>query len=265
MKAVNLIPSDQRGGGGSVTGESDGGAFIVVGLLAGLAVLALLYGVSRHQVSSREGEVASVTAQAQATQARATQLAPYVSFKATYQTRLQAVSQLVGTRFDWAHAIHEIGRVLPKDAALSSVHGTIGSATGSSSSSSSTPAAPGTISSATPPGTVPVFSLAGCATTQSEVAETLQRLRLIDGVSAVTLQSSTKSTTGSSGGSAGSGGCPSHDPAFAIQVDFTPLPAPAAPAATPTASTASATVPGAAATAPAASTTPASSTASGGA
>ncbi len=227
MKAVNLIPSDQRGGGGSVTGESDGGAFIVVGLLAGLAVLALLYGVARHQVSSREGEVARVTAQAQATQARATQLAPYVSFKATYQTRLQAVSQLVGTRFDWAHAIHEIGRVLPKDAALSAVHGTIGSATGSSSSSSSsTPAAAGTVSSATPPGTVPVFSLAGCATTQSEVAETLQRLRLIDGVSAVTLQSSTKSTTGSSGGS---GGCPSHDPAFAIQVDFTPLPTPPGP------------------------------------
>jgi type II secretory pathway pseudopilin PulG len=253
VKAVNLIPSDQRGGGGSVTGESDGGAFIVVGLLAGLAVLALLYGVARHQIASREGEVARVTAQAQATQARATQLAPYVSFKATYQTRLQAVSQLVGTRFDWAHAIHEIGRVLPKDAALSSIHGTIGSATGtasSSSASSSAPAAAGTVSSATPPGTVPVFSLAGCATTQSEVAETLQRLRLIDGVGAVTLQSSTKSTTGSSGGS---GGCPSHDPAFAIQVDFTPLPTPAGPAATPAASTTGA---GAAATAPAASTTP---------
>jgi type II secretory pathway pseudopilin PulG len=235
MKAVNLIPSEQRGGGGSVTGESDGGAFVVVGLLAGLAVLALLYGVARHQVSTRTSEVASVTAQAQATQARASQLAPYVSFKATYQTRLQAVSQLVGTRFDWAHAIHEIGRVLPKDAALSSVHGTIGSATGTSSSSSSASAAAGTVSSATPPGAVPVFSLAGCATTQSEVAETLQRLRLIDGVSAVTLQSSTKSTTSGTGGS---GGCPTGDPAFAMQVDFAPLPTPAASSsATPAAST----------------------------
>lgn len=262
MKAVNLIPSEQRGGGGSVTGESDGGAFIVVGLLAGLAVLALLYGVARHQVSSRTSEVASVTAQAQATQARASQLAPYVSFKATYQTRLQAVSQLVGTRFDWAHAIHEIGRVLPKNAALNSLHGTIGSATGSASSSSSTPPAAGSVSSATPPGAVPVFSLAGCATTQSEVAETLQRLRLIDGVSTVTLQSSTKS---SSGGTGGSGGCPGKDPAFAMQVSFAPLPTPSGTSATPAASTT-----GAAATAPAvgatpAAPTPAPSTTSGGA
>jgi len=240
VKAVNLIPSDQRAGGGSVTGESDGGAFMVIGLLVGLAVMALLYGVASHQVSSRKGEVASVTAQAQATQARASELSPYVGFKTMYHARLQAVSQLVGTRFDWAHAFHEIGRVLPADASLSSVHGVIGSATGtsaSSSSSSSTPAAAGAVSSATPPGAVPTFTLAGCATSQSEVAETLQRLRLIDGVSSVTLQSSTKSTTGSAGGS---GGCPAHDPAFAMQVAFSPLPAPAAVSATPSASTASA-------------------------
>jgi type II secretory pathway pseudopilin PulG len=269
MKAVNLIPSDQRGGGGNVKGESDGGAFIVIGLLACLAVLALLYGVARHQVSSRTSEVASVTAQAQVTQARASQLAPYVSFKATYQTRLQAVSQLVGTRFDWAHAIHEIGRVLPKDAALNSVHGSIGSTKGSSSSSSpssssSASAAAGTVSSATPPGTVPVFTLAGCATTQSEVAVTLQRLRLIDGVSAVTLQSSTKSTA--AGG--GSGGCPKGDPTFAVQVDFAPLPTPSTPsAATPTASSTGAGATGAAETgtaatgaaAPGAAATPTSS------
>ncbi len=241
MKAVNLIPSEQRSGGGSVTGDSDGGAFIVIGLLAGLAVLALLYGVARHQVSSRQSEVASVSAQAQATAARANELAPYVSFKALYQTRLQTVSELVGTRFDWAHAFHELGRVLPAGASLGSVHGTIGSATGSTSSSS---AAPST-GSATPAGTVPVFSLAGCATSQSEVAETLQRLRLMDGVSAVTLQSSVKSSTGSGG----SGGCAKSDPAFAVQVIFAPLPTPAAtPGASTTtaAATSGAGIPGAA-------------------
>jgi type II secretory pathway pseudopilin PulG len=250
VKAVNLIPSDQRAGGGPVTGESDGGAFMVIGLLVGLAVMALLYGVASHQVSSRKGEVASITAQAQATQARANELSPYVSFKTMYQSRLQAVSQLVGTRFDWAHAFHEIGRVLPADASLSVVHGTIGAATGSSSSAtpaapatpaaSSTPAAAGTVASATPPGAVPTFILTGCATSQSEVAETLQRLRLIDGVTTVTLQSSTKSGTGSG---SGSGGCPPKDPAFSMQVAFSPLPTPSAPSATPTASTASATTP----------------------
>jgi Tfp pilus assembly protein PilN len=265
VKAVNLIPSDQRAGAGSVTGESDGGAFMVIALLVGLAVMALLYGVASHQVSSRQGEVASVTAQAQATQARATELSPYVSFKTMYQSRLQAVSQLVGTRFDWAHAFHEIGRVLPADASLSVVHGTIGAATatGSSSSASAAPAAAGTVASATPPGTVPTFTLTGCATSQSEVAETLQRLRLIDGVTAVTLQSSTKSGTGSG---SGSGGCPPKDPAFSMQVAFSPLPTPSAPVATPTASTASASASASTGTpAGASAATPTATPAAGGA
>jgi Tfp pilus assembly protein PilN len=258
VKAVNLIPSEQRSGGGSVTGDSDGGAFIVIGLLAGLAVLALLYGVARHQVASRQSEAASVTAQAQATQARATELSPYVSFKALYQSRLQTVSELVGTRFDWAHAFHELGRVLPAGASLSSVHGTVGSATGSSSSSSAVPST----GSATPAGTVPVFTLAGCATSQSEVAETLQRLRLMDGVSAVTLQSSTKSTTGS-----GAGLCPKDDPSFAVQVTFAALPTPAAaPGASTTtaAATSSATTPSGAAGTVGSSTSGSPAGASGG-
>jgi Tfp pilus assembly protein PilN len=242
VKAVNLIPSEQRSGGGSVTGDSEGGAFLVIGLLVGLAVLALLYGIARHQVAGRQSEVASVSAQAQATSARASELAPYVSFKTLYQTRLKTVSELVGTRFDWAHAFHELGRVLPASASLSSVHGTIGSAGGSSSSSS---AAPST-GSATPAGTVPIFSLAGCATSQSEVAEILQRLRLMDGVSAVVLQSSVKSTSGG-----GSGGCSPHDPAFAVQVTFAPLPT---PAVTPGASTTTAAATSGAAVAPGAAT-----------
>jgi Tfp pilus assembly protein PilN len=251
MKAVNLIPAAQRTGAVSPAGESNGAAYIVLGVVAGAAVLALLYGIARHQVSSRKGEIAKVTAEAQATQARASQLAPYVSFSGMYQQRLQAVSELAGTRFDWAHAFHELGRVLPHDASLSSVHGTIGSATVSSSSSSSSASA--SVTSATPPGAVPTFSLAGCATSQSEVAQTLQRLRLIDGVSAVSLQSSTKS--GGSGGSS-SGSCPPDDPAFAITVTFSPLPTPPAPSS---AASGSSTQPAADTSSTAASTSASSS------
>jgi Tfp pilus assembly protein PilN len=231
MKAVNLIPSEQRAGGGPVTGESEGAAFIVLGLIAGLAVLAGLYGLASHEVSSRKDKVASINAQAQATKARADALAPYTTFKATYQQRQNAVSELVNTRFDWAHAFHELGRVVPADASLVSVKGTIGSATGApapapapSTSTSASAAASSTVTSATPPGSVPTFILAGCATSQTEVAQTLQRLRLIDGVSGVTLQSSTKSTSGTGS----SGGCPPKDPAFAMTVTFVALPTPSA-------------------------------------
>lgn len=279
MKAVNLIPSEQRAGGGPVTGESEGAAFMVLGLLAGLAVLAGLYGIASHEVSSRKEKVASVNAQAQITQARAGALAPYTSFKAMYEQRLSAVTELVNTRFDWAHAFHELGRVLPSDASLTTVKGTIASvatatgapatpaapaassATGpgtststtSTSTTSTTSASAGTsagtaasasastsaVTSATPPGSVPTFVIAGCATSQAEVAQTLQRLRLIDGVGDVTLQSSTKSTSG--GGSSGSGGCPAHDPAFAVTVTFAALPTPPASSSSLPGSSASST------------------------
>ncbi len=249
MRAFNLIPAEERGGGGgSGAGKSGGGAFVVLGLLGLLAIFALLYGSARHQISSRRGEVATLNAQAQVAQAQAARLAPYVSFMALHEQRMQAVSQLVDSRFDWAHAFHEIGRVLPKDASLASISGTIAGASGAAAtpSASAAPAATpsssaastaSSVTSATPAGSVPSFTLSGCATSQSEVALTLDHLRLIDGVSEVTLQSSTKGT-GSGGG--GAGGCAGSDPVFAMQVAFEPLPNVATISSTSSTSTAAA-------------------------
>ena len=58
---------------------------------------------------------------------RQAQLAPYTSFIALRQQRMQAVEQLVDSRFDWAHAFHEFGRVLPLEVSITSLHGTVGS------------------------------------------------------------------------------------------------------------------------------------------
>jgi hypothetical protein len=244
MRAFNLIPADERSGAGISAGKSGGGAFVVLGLLGVLAIFALLYGSASRQISSQTAKVATLTAQAQLAQAQATRLSPYVSFMALHEQRVQAVDQLVDSRFDWAHAFHELGRVLPKDASLSSLAGTIGTSTGGSASSSTAKAssatstatktgaastatktgsistatagaAGSTVASSTPPGSVPTFTLSGCATSQTEVALTLDRLRLIDGVSEVTLQSSTK-------GAGGSGGCAGAT--FAMQITFDPLP-----------------------------------------
>jgi Tfp pilus assembly protein PilN len=239
MKAVNLIPGEQRQGAGSITGRSGGGALIVLGLIAGLAALVAMYGSAHHRISSQTGEVASLTAQANAIQARAGRLTPYTSFVAMAGQRTQTVAQLVQARFDWSHALHELGRVLPAGTALSALHGTVGPAGATSTSSSATSAAAGgTPSSSTPPGSTPVFTLTGCATSQSEVAQSLQRLRLMDGASEVQLQSSTKSGSGGSSGSSGAGGCPAGDPTFTAQIIFTGLPAAPAPSA-PTGTSAS--------------------------
>lgn len=228
MKAVNLIPGERRRKSRDVVGRSGGGALIVLGLLAGLAVLAVMYGSARHQISSQAGEATSLTAQTNAIEARTGHLSSYSSFVSMAEDRMRTVSQLVESRFDWSHALHELGRVLPVGTALDALHGAVGSGeevtpTSASSSSSASGAASLTAASSTPPGSTPVFTLSGCATSQSEVAQTLQRLHLMNGVSEVQLQSSTSS--GSSGSSTGGGSCPGSDPSFTVQVSFTALPA----------------------------------------
>jgi hypothetical protein len=234
MRAVNLIPSDQRGGAAVGAGRSEGAVYGVIGLIAGLAVLALLYGLAHHQVTSRRAQAATVVAEAQQAHAAAEQLAPYTSFVALREQREQAVSSLIDARFDWAHAFHEFGRVLPTDVSIASLGGTIGSSTGTTvvapaAPSSPTEAASSPVTSATPPGSVPTFTLSGCATSQPVVAETIERLHLIDGVHEVTLQSSTSS--GSSSTSSGGGGCGSGGTSFAAQITFDPLPTSTAAAA----------------------------------
>lgn len=228
MRAVNLIPSEQRSGG-TVGSRSQGAAFAVLALLAGIAVLVFMYGSAHHQVSNHHAEAATLTTEAQQLQTQASQLASYTSFVAMREQRLQAIASLVGSRFDWAAAMGELSRVLPPFVSISSLQGTVGATTGtagakapSSVTATTTASASSAVSSATPPGTVPTFTLSGCATSQAAVADTLVRLRLISGVSNVTLLSSTAST--SSGG--GDGTCAAGDPLFSVQVSFEGLPTP---------------------------------------
>jgi hypothetical protein len=242
MRAVNLIPADQRVGASVGAGRSGGGVYAVLGLLGGLAILALLYGRADHQISSRRAEVASLTVRAQREQARVGALTPYTSFVQMREQREQAVSTLVDSRFDWAQTFRELGRVLPAGkVSLTSVDGTVGSssssgagasagasagaatpppATGATGATSATGAA--AVTSATPPGSVPTFTLVGCAVSQAEVAVMLERLRLIVGVSEVSLQSSTQSSSSAGGG----GSCESGNPTFTAQVVFDALPTP---------------------------------------
>jgi hypothetical protein len=233
MRAVNLIPQDQRGTV-SAAGRSGGGAYAVLGVLGGLALLALLYGIAAHEISTNKSKAAELTAKAARAEAATTQLAPYTSFVGVREARLQAVSLLMGTRFDWAHSLHEIGRVLPSDASISAITGTVGASTASASASAK-PAPTGAtgassaVASATPPGTVPTLTINGCATSQGEVALVLQRLRLMDGVSEVKLASSVKTNSGGSTAST-AGGCAPNDPAFIANVSFDGLPTPAATA-----------------------------------
>jgi Tfp pilus assembly protein PilN len=227
MRAVNLIPKEERGGASVGAGRSEGAAYAVLGVLAVVAVMALLYGQAHHKLASRKAEAATLTARAQAAQAEASQLAPYTSFVQLKEQRQQAVSTLVDSRFDWAHAFHEFGRVLTPETSITSLDGSVGSTATSTATATATPVgaagAASTVSSATPAGSVPTFTLQGCGKSQRAVALMLERLRLIDGVDEVTLQSSSKSSSGGSGGS-----CPAGTPVFTATVVFDALPSTAA-------------------------------------
>lgn len=245
MKAVNLIPSEERRGAPVGAGRSGGAAYIVLGAFAVLAVLVLLYGMARHKVSDNKGKLASIAAQTQRAQESASALTPYTSFIALREQRMQAVETVVDSRFDWAHAFHELGRVLPRDTSISSLEGAVGSTTGGSAasapaatSSTATATAP-QATSATPPGSVPSMTLTGCASSQSEVALTLQRLRLMDGVSAVSLKSSSKASTTGGAGVSSSANCTVNSASFSISITFEPLPTPAAKSGSGTELTAS--------------------------
>ncbi|HEU0250696.1 MAG TPA: hypothetical protein VFR48_08230 [Solirubrobacteraceae bacterium] len=233
MRAVNLIPSEQRSGSGSIAGRSGGAALILLGLIVGVAVLALLYGGAARQVSKETGEVAKIEAQTSAVHARTGRLTPYTAFVAMAEQRTKTVAQLVQARFDWSHALRELGRVLPADSSLQTLQGTIGgSGASSSTSSSSSATASATPASSTPPGSTPTLALTGCSTSQPEVAQTLQRLKLMDGVTEVHLQSATKSSTTSSGASGGS--CGSGQVAYSVTVVFSALPSTPIPTVAPT-------------------------------
>jgi len=232
MRAVNLIPTDQRPGAGGTYGRSGGVAYALVALVAGLVGMSVLYLMARRDLTQRTAQVAHLSAQAQQTSSEASVLAAYNSFVAMSNSRVSQVEALAQDRFDWAHAFHELGRVLPFDVSLTTVTGTIAS---TGSTSGSTPAAPtGTTgatgatgasaastpagSSSTPAGSVPSLQITGCTTSQSAVAYTMQRLALMDGVTNVTLQSSVAGGTSTSSASAV---CPD---VFALSVTFTALP-----------------------------------------
>jgi type II secretory pathway pseudopilin PulG len=228
MRAVNLIPVEDREGAAVGAGRSEGAAYAVMGLILGIALLVVLYGSAKKQVESRTSQAASVAAQAQSAQAQATQLASYTTFAALHEQREQAVDTLVDSRFDWAHAFHELGRVITPFVTINTLTGTVSAASatiagpaaapaaGAAPAGAATAAASG-VTPSTPPGSVPSISLVGCAITQKDVADFLVRLRLIDGVSSVALATSSLNV-------AGSAGCGTRSYSFTITVDFDPLP-----------------------------------------
>lgn len=250
MRAVNLIPRDERSGG---AGRSGGAAYALFGVLGILLLIVTAWALTSREVNQRKGEVARVTAQADVAQAKADKLAAYSSFSDLRTRRQQTVASIARSRFDWGHAMHEIARVIPQDAWLTSL-------TGSVSPTVAVQGGAGSGGSLRSSLNVPAAEIVGCTRSQGEVSTMMTRLRLIDLVQRVTLiESSKRDDAAGSATAANDADCRPNDrfPKFDLLVFFDPPPAAALPAAAG-ATTASATT----GTAPAGSAQPASTSTS---
>jgi Tfp pilus assembly protein PilN len=246
MRAINLIPAEERRARAGA-GRSGGLAYVLLGTLALLAVLAAVYGVTTKAANDKRAELTDVTARAAQAQREADALVGYTDFSAVRRQRADVVKALAAKRVDWAHVLHEVARTVPSDAWLTSLHAKSGAAP--AGAATGTPAAGATPSAtaSSPAGgaAAPSIDLTGCTTGQSAIPKLMAALRRIDGIEDVTLASSTKGAAGSAAagsssppGTSGAGGGPCAKPGratFALTLTFHAQAAPAGAAVTATA------------------------------
>jgi Tfp pilus assembly protein PilN len=188
MRAVNLIPPEDRRGGGGAPGRSGGAVYALLGALAVMVIALAAYVLASNQIKDRRGEIAQVKSQKQVAQQEASSLRPYREFAQLRQTRVATVQSLATSRFDWDRVLRQLGRVLPNNVWLTTFTGTVspgvnfgtGGNTGGSTNQ---------IRAQLP---VPAVELVGCTTSQAEVSRVMTRLRLMENVTRVSLASSEK-------------------------------------------------------------------------
>jgi len=202
MKAVNLIPQDLRRQSGTA-GATGPAVYILLGALTVAVILVAAWAVVGRSVTKTESDLRTVQAEATAAEQRAGQLKPYAQFREMRVKRVETVTSLSRSRFNWPFALREISRVLPEDVWLTSVTGTVapgvsvedggGGATAQLRNQLNSPA----------------LELVGCSNDQEAVAKYLARLRSVQGVTRVTLAQSVKldvAADASSDASSGGGG-----------------------------------------------------------
>jgi Tfp pilus assembly protein PilN len=278
VKAVNLIPTDvRRGGGGGSSFASQAPTYLILGVLAVALALVTVYVLTSNSIADRTAKLTSLQTQLDQTQAQAQTLVNHTQFAQLVQERTQSVRDIASTRFAWYPPLSDLSKVVPANTSLQSLNASLGSTSTTGGTGTSASGGGSLIGSATGP----AIELTGCTRTQDDVARLMSRLRLIDGVTGVTLASSQKpgqNSSAVSSGSAGAVGCGSNAPTFDLMVALTPVPGSASatgaaagtgsgtattpttgtsttPATTTTATTPGATTPGATTAAPGATTT----------
>jgi Tfp pilus assembly protein PilN len=221
MRPVNLLPDDLRPR--QVSGALKGSSYAVIGVLAGLFLMALVYVLSANTVNTRKTEIAEVKQETQEAEARAAALASYEEFARIKETRVASVTQLASQRFDWERMMREIALVLPEGTSLSELTASTADATAATGATAAAPAP--TDPTATAAGG-PTLQLKGCAEDQPDVATLMVRLRGLYRADEVELTESTVQAAEGGAGAAvseattGATGCAGDTYQFDVKVIF---------------------------------------------
>ncbi len=222
MKAVNLIPADARRTGGASRGPSLP-VYLFLGLLAAALGLVTITVLTDNTIAARNAQLSQLQAQVSSEQTLASRLGNYAQFASVAQSRVQTVTTIAATRFHWHAVLSQLAQVVPANTSLLSLQGTVAPGANAGGTSGGSGGSSGGLRSVI---TSPALELTGCTASQDDVARLISRLRVIDGVTRVTLGSSVKAASGGSTGASASGatGCAGSEPAFDLLVFFSPLP-----------------------------------------
>jgi hypothetical protein len=187
MKAVNLIPSEQRRA--APTGGRGGSSYAVLGVLGVLLVMAVAYVLTANTANERTTAAEEARQEADAYEAQTKNLESFTDFASIKDQRLAAVMTAAQTRFDWERLMREVSHVMPAGSWLQETTASVAGDTASTSAPSTT------TSSATAAPAGPAATFGGCTAKQSEVAKILVRLRQMHRVSDVELNESVVEAT----------------------------------------------------------------------
>jgi Tfp pilus assembly protein PilN len=185
VRPVNLIPQDQRRRKPS---EGSGkGAHAVLGILAVLLAMAVVYVLTSNSVTEKESQAEEARIEAEQLEAEAANKESFTDFAEVAQTRAASVAAVASTRFDWERLMRELSRVMPAGSWLTSASASVSgdpSVSANPTDPAAATAAPGTGS--------PSAALTGCTPKHSDVARMMVRLRQLHRVADVELTQSSR-------------------------------------------------------------------------
>jgi Tfp pilus assembly protein PilN len=217
VKPVNLLPPQYRSA--QASGARNGSAYVVVGVLALLLLLALPWTLTGNEINSSRSQLATVNAEVATLEQKIAGESAFASFRAVKETRLASVSALASGRFDWERVMRELALLMPRRSWLLNVTATTVDPNAATPAAGTGPPAAGSLN--------PQIKVVGCAVRQREVADLLVRLRKIHRASEVKLAESVEEVAVggvSSDGAPSTDSCPPRRFQFDVTVTFDPVP-----------------------------------------